>query len=66
MARTELSRRVAALEGVSVEQARGPCLWVVREEGETSLQALTRLEADSGPFGERQVLVWQPPTDIVA
>ncbi|WP_346031870.1 hypothetical protein [Erythrobacter westpacificensis] len=60
MASTSMSKRVAALEGAR-GVFRGPAIWVLRQAGETTAEAIARYEAEHGPRLPGQlVIIWQP------
>jgi hypothetical protein len=60
MARSELRRRVDALEGSSTGYS-GPAIWVVCEPGETTEQAIARYEAKHGSrLPDQWAVVWRP------
>lgn len=48
MARSELTRRVDALEVGKADAFQGPAIWVVRDPGESAEDAIARYEAKHG------------------
>lgn len=57
-----MMRRIAELEGGGEADFKGPALLVVRAEGESEDQAITRWEEQHGEHvAERLVLMWESP-----